>query len=516
VEELQRDLTAYQTGFATSAEKATLGKHLVLAIKRHKAIAGGVLATLLVGLTLGTKAIVEGKRAEAGEARATSALADLRKQAPAMRQLAESEAALQHFESALVKLEAAIALDPTFVPAYWRRAWLLMGQEKWSDATNALHVAIAQEPGNVAHASILPLMERFSRTTRDQDRWTPDAAAEVFQYLRRVGAFAEIGRISSKLKLANAERTMLVRKNLEAIYPKEKVIVATDETGRVDVRLDLLGLSLTSLDAVKGLPIDGLNVNSTQISSLEPLRGMQLRSLNLGKTKVADLAPLAGMRLVKLDIGTTQVEDLSPLAGMAITDLNLEFTRVSTIEALRGMPLRNLSLRSLKMADLSPLKGAPIEILNLNECRNVKEVTPLAGMPLKDLWLTKAVDDLSFLQAAPLTSVHIYGSFRDLSALSGKPLRYLEAKSPVLTDLSPLQGAPIRELVIEQCTAIRDFAPLLALSQLEMLRVARIDKSLNSLRTHASLKFIAKGTGLYMPVAQVWAELDALEKKEVP
>ena len=48
VDALQADITAYQNGFATKAEKAGLGKHLILFVKRHKAVSVAVVASLLL------------------------------------------------------------------------------------------------------------------------------------------------------------------------------------------------------------------------------------------------------------------------------------------------------------------------------------------------------------------------------------------------------------------------------------------------------------------------------------
>ena len=84
VAELQADILAYQNGFATGAEHAGLGKQLVLLVKRHKAASIGVAAVLLVGSVLGGKAIIEGKRAERGEARANQSLLDLKATAPSV------------------------------------------------------------------------------------------------------------------------------------------------------------------------------------------------------------------------------------------------------------------------------------------------------------------------------------------------------------------------------------------------------------------------------------------------
>ena len=48
VPELQRDVQAYQNGFATSAEHASLAKQLVLLVRRHKAVFGTSFAAAAV------------------------------------------------------------------------------------------------------------------------------------------------------------------------------------------------------------------------------------------------------------------------------------------------------------------------------------------------------------------------------------------------------------------------------------------------------------------------------------
>jgi serine/threonine protein kinase len=75
VTDLQREIEAYQGGFATGAEKAGAWKQFTLFVRRNKAATIGVAAVLLIGGTFGTKAVVEGRRA-------TVALAKLRGTAP--------------------------------------------------------------------------------------------------------------------------------------------------------------------------------------------------------------------------------------------------------------------------------------------------------------------------------------------------------------------------------------------------------------------------------------------------
>ena len=48
VQELQKDIEAYQTGFATGAEKAGLGRQIGLMVKRHKGIFATLAACLVV------------------------------------------------------------------------------------------------------------------------------------------------------------------------------------------------------------------------------------------------------------------------------------------------------------------------------------------------------------------------------------------------------------------------------------------------------------------------------------
>ena len=54
VPELQREITAYQNGFATSAEQASLAKQILLALRRHRAVAAVAATALLLLLTLAT------------------------------------------------------------------------------------------------------------------------------------------------------------------------------------------------------------------------------------------------------------------------------------------------------------------------------------------------------------------------------------------------------------------------------------------------------------------------------
>ncbi|MEI6071985.1 MAG: protein kinase [Verrucomicrobiae bacterium] len=114
VEALQADLTAYQNGFATKAEKAGLAKHLLLFVKRHKAVSVAVCASLILLVGLSTAftlrvfhernlAVAERNRAQGAQAAAEKA------QAEAETERNRAQTALADAESQRNRAEKALA-----------------------------------------------------------------------------------------------------------------------------------------------------------------------------------------------------------------------------------------------------------------------------------------------------------------------------------------------------------------------------------------------------------------------
>ena len=194
VNEFSAEVEAWQGGFATGAENAGFGRQLVLLVKRHKGMFGTaaaawlIITALAVWFVIGirarerravqgeltarlernhaeaekTRAENEKTRAEDETVRANAALASLKRTAPTLLGLAESEAGFQRLDSALEKLDAALVLDPALLPAYWQRAWILIGQEKWSAAADAIRLAREKDPAHAPLADILPTVEEFA------------------------------------------------------------------------------------------------------------------------------------------------------------------------------------------------------------------------------------------------------------------------------------------------------------------------------------------------------------------
>jgi serine/threonine protein kinase len=466
VDELQRDLAAFQGGFATSAEKAGLGKQLALAVKRHKAVAISIAAALVVLAAVAAVAFV---RVTGERNRAERALADLKKSAPGLRQLAESEAGFQRFDSALEKLDAAIALTPEYLPAYWRRAWLLVGLEKWSAAAEAIRAARHKDPANAKLADILPVIEQLANASGNANRWTSDRAVALSQLLQKVGAAGELSALSSQLRLTAQERANLVRKRLDEWLGKDVGAVTVTSEGLIYVGNLPSGIEI--LDPLHGLPIDELELGMN-FRDLEPLTGMRLRQLRMHAGKSVD-----------------RVVSLVPLHGMPLTEIYMNGRKASDLSPLRGMPLETLVAHGCGIVDLSPLHGAPLRKVSLLQ-NEISDLHPLADSPIE--WIDIASN--------PIT---------DLSPLRGKALRYLELSRNRITDLSPLRGAPLEELRIGGNSQPLDLSLLQDLPQLEKLRVDRQHKNFGSLHRLSSLKLLAIGDEGYKPAAEFWADYAA-------
>jgi Leucine-rich repeat (LRR) protein len=139
-----------------------------------------------------------------------------------------------------------------------------------------------------------------------------------------------------------------------------------------------------------------LRVPTEHVKDISPLRALHgLRHLNLGdaakewdgKGQVTDLWPLKGLPLEGLSCaGNLGVTDLTPLAGMKLKALWMHKTGVSDLSVLKDFPLEHLICSGTPVRDLAPLKGKKLTVLGIM-WTNVTDLTLLADMPLESLWL---------------------------------------------------------------------------------------------------------------------------------
>ena len=407
----------------------------------------------------------------------------MKKTAPALRQLAESEAGFQRFDSALEKLDAALKLDPALPGAWWRRAWILLGKEDYAGAATAIRTAQAKDGAHPEWAKILPAVEQLA-TVEESQRWTPERAQIIYDHLMKVGASGELVALSAKMRLAAKQNSKLVRVRLDEWLGKDVGHVQVRGDGLIEVHN--LPRSIKSLGYLQGLPIGGLSIEDSAVTDLEPLRDMRLTWIDIRHTDVDSLEPLKGM----------------PLKGY----IGWGYPKITDFSPLKDMPLKEFYSLGSVLHDLSFLAGAPLEKLQV-EVSRFPSIEPLRGKPLKELIIRNCdAASLDALANAPLEILAIGGSFTDISALRGKPLRELDLGGKV-SDISALRGAPIKSLKISH--PLSDCRQLLDLPKLETLEVHRDQTGLEVLKQHPTLRFIRQGQQSPIPVAEFWKEYDA-------
>jgi serine/threonine protein kinase len=413
VSDLQRDIDAFQNGFATSAETKSARKLLALFARRNKVAGLGVAAVLLVGALFGTQAVLNGRKA-------SKALEELRKTASPMRELAEKEAQVGRFQEAMDKLDVAMKLDPGHLPSLERRAWLLFGAKRIEETLDALHIALNLDPHNTVLAKLAPVLEKLCKTPPGQ--WTAHECKWLALELEQRGLSGEAIAWTKDLKLGAEERLKLVRKRIFIWLGPGKGSVALNSEREIWVLLP----PVANLTPLRGLPIDRLEIDGTKATDLSPLQGMSLVSLKVINSKISDLEPLKGMPLRELSINETQVSDLSPLRGAKLEKFRAAGCAIEDFSVLKGMPLQILTIeRNPGQMNLNVLKGAPLVELNIGGLA-VNDLRPLSNMPLERLFL------------------------------SGNPI----------TDLSPLRGLPLKTLSLSNCPHLRDGSPLADLPDL--------------------------------------------------
>ncbi len=538
VEAFCADLEKYQGGFVTSAERAGAWKQFSLMVKRHKAASTGLAAVLIVGSAFGTQAVLEGRRAE-------RALTELKKSAPAMLQFAENEAGFQRFDSALDKVDAALLLDPSLLSGWWRRAWLLLAQDRITESADAVLEARQRDPTHAGKlGAILPLLETL-HTTPAAERWNPERSKAVLDYLNAVGASGEAIALSNRFQLSGKDKVKLVQARLaEWLGPiikgakdglaKGNVTIAHDGT----LAVSTFPKTLDSLEPLRGLPINQLTLGQTMVSDLKPLHEMPLHTLVLtGCTRLTDLTPLHGMQLRDLNINGTLIADLTPLAGQPLEQLDLSGTLVEDLHPLQGMPLDTLYLDKTKVHDLSPLVGMPLRFLDLTGT-NVGDLSPLKGMPLEQLRGGGKGVNLEPLRGAPLKRVDV--SSEDYSPLIGIELESLiigrvtdralksmagirtqslhvtlaAIKAKAAQSLEFFKQVQFKSLFLAGAVNVQDLSPLRECLGMEELTLLNCNASLEPLRGHPTLKRLSfyrtgERQAPLLPVAKFWQAYDA-------
>ena len=425
VTDLQREIEAWQGGFATGAEKAGAWKQFTLFIRRNKAASIGVAAVLLIGGTFGTKAVVEGRRAQL-------ALAKLRSTAPTFAEQAKALIENGKFDEALDKNAFAIELDDANADYHLSRANTLQALSRLPEAAESYRRVLALRSDDAAAKANLDLCEKLLAENGGDPALTAPLKTKLLAALMAQKRQTDALPLNRELKHDTDAAETTIKARLKSIMAQpgwdvKRLSSLPDGT----FKLILSGLNVSDVAVLGGLQISDLNLSGTAVTDLAPLHQLPLHTLPMNGLKVANLDGLRGLKLRWLSISNVQITDLSPLAGMPLESLAMGgVSKVSDLSPLRGMPLKSLDAPSSGIRDLRPLRDLPIETLKVHD-----------------------------------TSVE------SLDGVQKLPLHTLSIQDTRVGDLSPLRGSPVKELYLAGCNSLRDLSPLADMPALEILIV---------------------------------------------
>lgn len=338
----QQDIAAYQGGFATAAEHASVWRLLLLLVRRHRteAVLGVVSLGLMIGLAMHFTRQV------------TRTLAELKETAPAF--YVEAGALVDQFKfgKALAKVNYAISLQPNDARFHALKGNILQSLLLLEPARAAYAHALELDPEALHVERNLQLCEKLLAENAGRSTLKPESLAEL-----RINMNRQL-RTAEALALATREGT-----SLQATFDSWRAVVHK------------LGLTNALKRESGGLT---LTVHQPEFNDLSPFTNAPLSRVNLADTQVDDLRPLKGMPLNALDLSNTRVVDLSPLKGMPLTRLEAARTRVTNFNTLTGLKLVSLNLAHTGIASLAPLRAAPLRFLQLEGCTNLTDFSALA------------------------------------------------------------------------------------------------------------------------------------------
>lgn len=359
VEEMQSDITAYQGGFATKAERATLAKQVSLWAARHKkevTLISTFAAFTIVALSMFfvslkrerdaairnyKLAIANEERANEKEKIAERALEDLRQTAPTFASDAQALIEDQLLDEALEKIDYAIAQQPQNAEFWSLKGNVLQSMLRLSEAAAAYETALGFDPGHTSAQHNLEISKRIAAAVPEGSKPNPAQLRELQQAMldqNRVDeAYAMLRQITS-------DRELFRRTTLDAfgrLGLRERVEANDDQT----INLDLSGMDLGRGFQVPPQP-RGSSPRRGTPPSLRDLRNRPIVNLNLDGTRIPDLTPIKGWKLDRLSISNNPITDLAPLAGMNLKTFSADGCPIRDLAPLAGMPLEFVRLRN--------------------------------------------------------------------------------------------------------------------------------------------------------------------------
>lgn len=427
VAELQADILSWQGGFAPKAERAGIGRQLILWAGRHKGnvVIFGIffilLNTALAVFVLSLKherdrAQASAEAANESAAQLSQALTELRGVAPFFAEEAKELVQKKDLDTALARIDSAIRQVPNEAEYYNLRGNILQTLLRWEDAVDAYEEAIERNP-NLASANenlalTKKLMEADGPDKDDHEPTTADLKA-LEESLVRQKRLAEANYLTDRF---GPDKPLAIKLLREAVArdpqfaPLLEILKGPSLRGHFH-RLDdgtfsanLRGVPPVAYRLLLDHQVFSVSVvflDDPNFSDLSLFHGMKLRELWLaGCTRVTDLAPLRDLPLKILNLNRTGISDLSPLTGMPLVDLSLD--------------------GCMKITDFRPLK----------DCRSLEKL--VLPRNVKNIEFLRSHPTLKFLSSRGLSEPikEFWADYDKRRADKGKPPKPPEKPAP--------------------------------------------------------------------------------------
>ncbi|MCM8528863.1 MAG: protein kinase [Lentisphaeraceae bacterium] len=514
VSQLRNEISAWEDGYITEAEKAGPWVILWSNLKRHKIesaiflIFTGLLIIIYtvyainlkedklkaeksekIALTQKLLAEKETKNISDQSKEILNKISALEKLAPGLSDRSQYYLKNNQLMKALSTIKDAIKLKPE-AEYYIQCGNIQQTLNRFSDSITSYKSALQLQPDSQTVKNAI----NFSQKHRES---TLDSYVDLLNYRKFLTSqkrLIEAGIVSRKLLNRTTNIRLKILKKLSNTHLKSvkgKQLTIDNEGGlslnisnmNIEDISPLAGMPFKSLnlsnnpiadiDVLKGMPLEILNLASTNVNSLKPLRGAPLRVLTVRNTPVKfldglNLSPLntldvsntsiksltgANTKYLKvLDLSSTSVVSLSGSNLKSLRDLNINETKIDSLESVRTSQLTTLYMKETAITDLTPLEKSFLNTLDVSHC-SIDNFDAIKNQPLENLKAEYSnLSDLSFLTGKKLTSFSAEGTaVSNLKPLEGMPLRKLNLSKTSLSNLESIEQLPLEELSLIQC-----------------------------------------------------------------
>ncbi len=367
VAELQREIEAYQHGFATSAERASAFTLVWLLIKRHRtefSLIAAAVVSLITVVAIFTS-------------RVTLALNELKLAAPSF--FVESKTLVDEikFARALAKINYALSLTPEEPRFLALKGNIHQSMFQFREALNAYAKAKELDPVIPNLDKNIKLSQKLLKEKLERGSLSQESLFELRVAMQKQTRRAETIAINTRIS-----------RGMDEVYDSWQALV-----NKAGMR--------GKLTRARGGMLE-LEIRNKEANDLSPLSGMPLTRLNASDTLVDDLAPIELTPLTSLQLANTKVVSLTAVRRMPLRTLDIAGTSIQEISSLSGLPLNDLNLARTRITDLKSLRRLPLKFLRLDGCTNLTRLTELLECPtLENLIVPEKLQDAVRLLQLP-------------------------------------------------------------------------------------------------------------------